>query len=260
MSTAAPIVQLGKASKRFKTGTLALEDVSLSIHPGEFISIVGPSGCGKSTVLRLVAGLERASSGVVLSPATDLAHTQGSTAFVFQEATLMPWANIFDNVWLPLRLQGVSRAQASVRILSALKSVGLEDFARAYPAELSGGMKMRVSIARALVTEPSVLLMDEPFAALDDLTRHHLNSDLLQWQADRSIATLFVTHNIAEAVFLSHRILVMRGRPGAITHEIHINEPYPRSQVWRDSETFFHHCRELHSALAAPSPGQGLSP
>ena len=161
----------------------------------------------------------------------------------------MPWASVFDNVWLPLRLQGSSRDTSCARVDAALKSVGLEDFAQAYPAQLSGGMKMRASIARALITDPKMLLMDEPFAALDDFSRHRLNDDLLLWQQERSIATLFVTHNIAEAVFLSNRVLVMGARPGRIIHEISIDEPYPRRSVFRESLRFVDYCRTLATAL-----------
>jgi NitT/TauT family transport system ATP-binding protein len=161
----------------------------------------------------------------------------------------MPWTSVFNNVWLPLRLQGLSRDESHTRVTQALKSVGLEDFAQAYPAQLSGGMKMRASIARALITEPKILLMDEPFAALDDLSRYRLNDDLLRWQQDTSISTLFVTHNIAEAVFLSKRILVMGARPGRIVQEVTIDAPYPRSPSFRESSDFLSYCRSLSSAL-----------
>jgi NitT/TauT family transport system ATP-binding protein len=244
-----PIVQLNRVFKRFESGTLAISDVSLTADPGEFISIVGPSGCGKSTILRLVAGLETASSGNIQAPAITFPQSQGSTAFVFQEPTLMPWASVFDNIWLPLRLQGMGRREASSRISAVLKTVGLEDFSHAYSSQLSGGMKMRVSIARALITRPNVLLMDEPFAALDDFTRQQLNNDLLHWQTERSIAILFVTHNIAEAVFLSHRVLVMSPRPGKIARELFIKAPYPRTTAFRNSNEFMHYCRELTEAL-----------
>lgn len=248
ISTPLPTAELVDTSKQFSTGVLALSSVSLSISSGEFVTLLGPSGCGKSTVLRLIAGLELPSSGVVRSPAQQ--HTQEyATAFVFQEPTLMPWTSVFDNVWLPLRLQGSSRDTSYARVDAALKSVGLEDFAQAYPAQLSGGMKMRASIARALITDPKILLMDEPFAALDDFSRHRLNDDLLHWQQERSIATLFVTHNIAEAVFLSNRVLVMGARPGRIIHELTIDEPYPRRPEFRESMRFVDYCRALATVL-----------
>ena len=252
LPTNPPTAEIIKASKRFDTGVLALSEVSLSIGSGEFVTLLGPSGCGKSTILRMLAGLEIPSAGIVHVP-TEYGAQQYATAFVFQEPTLMPWASVFHNVWLPLRLQGFSRSHSRARVEAALKSVGLEDFAQAFPRQLSGGMKMRVSIARALITEPKILLMDEPFAALDDLSRHRLNNDLLHWQQERSIATLFVTHNIAEAVFLSSRVLVMGARPGRIVQERAIDDPYPRASTFRDSERFSNHCRALASALAQPT-------
>jgi NitT/TauT family transport system ATP-binding protein len=161
----------------------------------------------------------------------------------------MPWASVFDNVWLPLRLQGLSQRESKSRVFAALKSVGLEDFASSFPSQLSGGMRMRASITRALITDPKILLMDEPFGALDDFTRQKLNDDLLRWQQERAVATLFVTHNIAEAVFLSQRVLVMQARPGKIMHTLRINEPYPRTPAFRTSMTFLNYCRELSVAL-----------
>lgn len=246
-ATATPLVELREASKRFKSGTLALSDISLSVDAGEFVTLLGPSGCGKSTVLRMIAGLDSPSAGSVHAPA--LTNVKDSTAFVFQEATLMPWATVFDNVWLPLRLQGFAQGEIKSRVFAALKSVGLEDFASSFPSQLSGGMRMRASITRALINDPQILLMDEPFSALDDFTRQKLNDDLLRWQQERAVATLFVTHNIAEAVFLSQRVLVMQARPGKIMHTLHINEPYPRAPAFRTSMTFLNYCRELSTAL-----------
>lgn len=245
--TAKPLVELKEASKRFKSGTLALSDLSLSIDAGEFVTLLGPSGCGKSTVLRMIAGLDSPTGGSVRAPS--LMTEKDSTAFVFQEATLMPWASVFDNVWLPLRLQGLAQKEVKSRVLAALKSVGLEDFAHSFPSQLSGGMRMRASIARALINDPKILLMDEPFGALDDFTRQKLNDDLLRWQQERAVATLFVTHNIAEAVFLSQRVLVMQARPGKIVHTLRINEPYPRVPAFRTSMNFLNYCRELSDAL-----------
>jgi NitT/TauT family transport system ATP-binding protein len=233
--------------KRFATGLLALDDVSLHVDQGEFVALVGPSGCGKTTVLRLAAGLEKPTSGTVDAPAV---RGRGvSTAFVFQEPTLMPWASVFDNVWLPLRLAGVSRAEADDRVMTMLLSVGLGDFAQAYPAELSGGMKMRTSIARSLVTEPSVLLLDEPFAALDEITRCRLNEDLLTWCAARRLTVLFVTHSIYEAVSLSRRVLVMSARPGRIVAEVRVDPSAPRDAAFRTSAEYLAACREVSKAL-----------
>lgn len=248
MPTAPPVITLDHVEKRFAGGLLAVADVSLQVGANEFVALLGPSGCGKSTVLRLVAGLDTPSAGRVDSPALSAPPT-ADTAFVFQDATLMPWASVFDNVWLPLRLAGISRAAARERIDAALQSVGLQDFAGAYPAELSGGMKMRASIARALVTQPRVLLMDEPFAALDEFTRQRLNADLLSWWQARPLALLFVTHSIFEAVFLSQRVVVMGARPGRVVAEFDIAEPHPRSAAFRTSTRYAETCAAISAAL-----------
>jgi len=242
------VIALEQVEKRFASGLLALSDVSLQVGGTEFVALLGPSGCGKSTVLRLAAGLEQPSSGRISAPALS-ANTTADTAYVFQDPTLMPWASVFDNVWLPLRLAGVSRPQARERIEAALQSVGLHDFALAFPAELSGGMKMRASIARALVTQPRVLLMDEPFAALDEFTRQKLNTDLLTWWLARPLALLFVTHSVLEAVFLSQRVLVMGARPGRVLAEVTIHEPYPRHAAFRTSTRYLQACAEITQAL-----------
>ena len=244
-----PLISLHQVDKRFADGLQALDSVSLCVSAGEFVALLGPSGCGKSTVLRLAAGLETASSGELSAPAL-LPGRDSQTACVFQEPTLMPWASVFDNVWLPLRLQGRSRADAATEVRQVLASVGLADFEQAYPAALSGGMKMRASIARALVTRPRVLLMDEPFAALDDITRQKLNTDLLAWWHGRAMAALFVTHSVAEAVFLSQRVLVMAARPGRVVAELAIDQPYPRQPDFRHSPAFAQACRQLGAALA----------
>ena len=249
--SSSPVISLQQVDKRFASGLLAVQGVSLSVAQGEFVSLLGPSGCGKSTVLRLVAGLEAASAGRVEAPATRSGDStnEAQTAFVFQESTLMPWASVFDNVWLPLRLAGLKRTAAAPRVRAALAHVGLSDFERAHPAELSGGMKMRASIARALVTRPRALLMDEPFAALDEITRQKLNADLLAWWSSQQLATLFVTHSVFEAVFLSQRVLVMGARPGRVVAEIDIAEPYPRTPEFRTSQRYAQACRELSLAL-----------
>ena len=274
-SSALPLIRLQQVDKHFNNGLQALQGVSLEVDAGEFVALLGPSGCGKSTVLRLVAGLDTASAGQVTAPALRVDGQAGgpaggpasgpasgggrgdtTTAFVFQEPTLMPWATVFDNVWLPLRLQGVRRAAAAPAVRQVLGRVGLADFEAARPAQLSGGMKMRASIARALLTRPRVLLMDEPFAALDDITRQALNADLLQWwQADGrpagGMTALFVTHSVAEAVYLSQRVLVMAARPGRVVAELRIAAPYPREPGFRHSAVFHDACRALGEALAA---------
>jgi NitT/TauT family transport system ATP-binding protein len=226
----APLVSLRHISKRFPNGTLALQDMSLDVGDHEFISFLGPSGCGKSTALRLVAGLTRPTSGeLAWQQAPQHQVVERDLGFVFQEPTLMPWATVFDNVFLPLRMAGLSRDAANGTVTEALAMVGLSRFAGVYPRELSGGMKMRVSIARALVTRPRLLLMDEPFAALDEMTRSKLNNDLLAIWTEHRFTIIFVTHSVYESVYLSNRIVVMAPRPGRVVEEIRIDEPYPRN-------------------------------
>ena len=247
-----PIVSLTDISKTFSNGTIALARMSLEIGQGQFVSLLGPSGCGKSTVLRIIAGLGEPTSGRIDWPtATHDAAGQPhrDIGFVFQEPTLMPWASVYDNVRLPLRLQHVSAAASRDRILEALAMVGLESFANSYPRELSGGMKMRVSIARALVTRPKVLLMDEPFAALDEITRNRLNDDLLRLWQDQHWTVVFVTHSVYESVYLSNRIVVMAARPGRVVDDIAVEAPYPRDDVFRTSNTYNDFCRQASAAL-----------
>jgi NitT/TauT family transport system ATP-binding protein len=235
------VVTMRNVSKLFSNGTLALKDMSLDVHRGEFLSLLGPSGCGKSTALRIIAGLGEASSGQVDWPSSQIdshGKPKGDIGFVFQEPTLMPWATVFNNVYLPLRLSGVSRSQAKPRIMEVLASVGLADFHAAYPRELSGGMKMRVSIARALVTKPKLLLMDEPFAALDEITRQKLNDDVLRLWRDTGITVIFVTHSVFESAFLSNRIVVMRARPGQVYTDLAIKTSLERDSHYRTSEEY----------------------
>jgi NitT/TauT family transport system ATP-binding protein len=250
----APLVSLHAVTKIFSNGTVALKDMSLDIGQGEFVSLLGPSGCGKSTVLRIIAGLGDATSGDVEWPSA--AHDvegrpERQIGFVFQEPTLMPWATAFNNVWLPLRLQRVSRAAARDRVMEALAMVGLEKFADAYPRQLSGGMKMRVSIARALITRPKLLLMDEPFAALDEITRFKLNEDLLDLWQQFGWTVVFVTHSVFESVYLSERVVVMAARPGRVVGELSIDAPYPRGNDFRTSTPYNEYCRQASDALHA---------
>jgi NitT/TauT family transport system ATP-binding protein len=242
-----PVVTLSGVGKRYANGTLAVQGVELAIGQGDFVSLLGPSGCGKSTVLRMVAGLMAPTTGSIeMAGGGD---ATGDIGFVFQEPTLMPWSNALKNVMLPLRLAGVNRGEAADRAAAALASVGLAGFEKSYPRALSGGMKMRVSIARALATKPRLLLMDEPFAALDEITRHRLNNDLLTlWQAERFTA-IFVTHSVFESVYLSRRIVVMAARPGRVVEDIEVNAPYPRDEVFRTSAEYAAHCREVSQAL-----------
>jgi NitT/TauT family transport system ATP-binding protein len=244
---ATPLVALRGVGMRFPNGTEALAGVDLEVGAGEFLSLLGPSGCGKSTVLRLIAGLIRPSSGEVAFP--DGARAPGGIGFVFQDATLMPWATALANARLPLRLRGMARGEAEERAAAALAAVGLSGFERAWPRELSGGMRMRVSIARALVTGPSLLLMDEPFAALDEITRHRLNDDLLRLRAESGVTVVFVTHSVFESVYLSSRVAVMAARPGRVAASLPIDAPSPRPPGFRTSAGFAGLCREVAAAL-----------
>ncbi len=243
-----PIITLNRVSRRFGRDVLAVDDVSLTINQGDFITFLGPSGCGKSTALKMIAGLLPVSSGTItITPPQG--KSEQDLAFVFQEPTLMPWATVFDNVYLPLRLAGVSRAQAEPRVRAVLVDVGLSKFEKSYPRELSGGMKMRVSIARAMVTEPRLLLMDEPFAALDEMTRFKLNNDTLALWQSQQFTTIFVTHSVYESVYLSNRIVVMAARPGRVVAEIAVNEPYPRSDAFRNTARYAQLCVQVSQAL-----------
>ena len=234
----------------FANGTEALRGLDLSLFEHEFLSLLGPSGCGKSTALRLIAGLAEPSAGRILWPGNDQTTDRRlAVGFVFQEATLMPWATAFDNVYLPLRLEGHSRSAAASRVESALGMVGLQGFEDAYPRELSGGMKMRVSIARAIVTEPNLLLMDEPFAALDEITRFKLNDDLLALWQDKRWTVVFVTHSVFESVYLSNRIVLMSARPGRVSAEVAIDSPYPRTEAFRTSTPYNDFCRSVSGEL-----------
>jgi NitT/TauT family transport system ATP-binding protein len=213
------VLRIEQVGRRFAGGVEALRDVSLTIGAGDFVALLGPSGCGKSTLLRLIAGLDQPDSGA-LTWQEGHAPGPGGIGFVFQDATLLPWASTLDNVYLPLRLRGVPRARAIGDIGAVLDRVGLAGFERARPAQLSGGMRMRVSIARALVTRPALLLMDEPFAALDEFTRHRLQADLLALWQSLGCTVVFVTHSIYEAAFLAQRIVLMTPRPGRIATEL----------------------------------------
>jgi NitT/TauT family transport system ATP-binding protein len=242
-----PLLRLDAVGKRFPGGVTAVENVSLAIAEGDFLALLGPSGCGKSTLLRMIAGLAEPSAGRL----DWQADVSGQIGFVFQEPTLMPWATALRNVALPLELAGTSRAEAERRARESLARVDLTGFESTYPRQLSGGMKMRVSIARALVTQPRLLLMDEPFAALDEITRHRLNEDLLRlWQQERFTA-IFVTHSTFESVFLAERIIVMSPRPGRITAERHIPAADRATPEFRTSDIYAAHCRAVSHALSA---------
>ena len=250
----ANVLRMTEIDKTFTGGVVALRRLTLDVNEGDFISLLGPSGCGKSTALRLIAGLMRPTLGKI---AWEGGQGKDDLGVVFQEPTLMPWATVAQNVWLPFRLRGQSFAAVRDRIEEVLGLVGLEKFGSAYPRELSGGMKMRVSIARALVTNPRLILMDEPFAALDEITRQKLNDDLLSMKAQIGATVIFVTHSVFESVFLSDRILVMAARPGRIIKEITVDAPYPRGIEWRTSPEYARIARETSDTLlGALAPGE----
>jgi NitT/TauT family transport system ATP-binding protein len=251
MSVHGAIVSLSGVGKTFDNGTVALRGLDLKVRQGEFVSLLGPSGCGKSTALRIISGLNAPSVGAV-EWADDAAASLG---FVFQDPTLMPWADVAGNVRLPLKLAHRDEREADTAVARALDRVGLSDFSRSPPRELSGGMRMRVSIARALVTEPQLLLMDEPFAALDEITRFKLNNDLLSLWYELKRTVVFVTHSVFESVYLSQRIVVMTPRPGRVFAEMNIDAPYPRDERFRTSSEYAAYCRKVGEALQAATAG-----
>jgi len=243
------MLTLSQITKNYPNGLTALDRVDLTIAEGSFTSIVGPSGCGKSTLLRMIAGLDTPTTGAILG------RPEGEIGLVFQDATLMPWADVEANVYLPLRLAGVARTDAAARIADSLALVGLSDFAHAYPRALSGGMRMRVAIARALVTRPRLLLMDEPFAALDEITRNKLNDDLLRLWREQGFTTVFVTHSVFESAYLSTDIAVMTPRPGRVLALHRVAGPPERGAGFRASPAYIDACqavsRDLERAMAA---------
>jgi NitT/TauT family transport system ATP-binding protein len=251
-----PLVAFRDVGKSYPNGIVALDGFDLSVRPGEFLTLLGPSGCGKSTALRILAGLTEPTSGTVEWAGADPAArpNRRNIGFVFQEPTLMPWATVESNVRLPLRLKGLD-ADRVPRVHAALERVGLAGVAQLYPRELSGGMKMRASIARALVLEPPILLMDEPFAALDEITRFRLNDDLLALWRTLGKTVVFVTHSVFESVYLSNRIVVMTPRPGRVFRALAIDAPYPRDELFRTSAEYAAWCRLASRALADAAAG-----
>ncbi len=250
-------VRLRSVTKVYDNGVMALGPLDLDVGRGEFVSLLGPSGCGKSTALRLIAGLSAPTAGTVaVARRSSEVSARHSIGFVFQEPTLMPWTSVRENVRLPLKLAHAPVAEANARVAEALAQVALSEFADAYPRELSGGMKMRVSLARALVTDPDILLMDEPFAALDEITRFRLNNDLLSLWRDLRKTVIFVTHSVFESVYLSQRVIIMTSRPGRIGAEVRIDAPEPRDEDFRTSAEYAAYCREVSHALAPLHYGQ----
>jgi NitT/TauT family transport system ATP-binding protein len=239
------IAVLNQVSKTFDNGVEAVQSLSLDIAVGERLSLLGPSGCGKTTVLRMLAGLETPSGGDISINRDDA----DQIGFVFQSPTLLPWKTVFENVWSPLQLRGVSKAEAQSEIEDLLERVYLADFKDAYPRELSGGMQMRVSIARALVMKPKLLLMDEPFAALDEMTRFKLNDLLLEQQKREQFALLFVTHSVFESAYLCDRVAIMTNRPGRLHRIVDTSSKEVRDETYRTSRAYIDICREISGHL-----------
>ena len=243
------IINLNEVSKTFDNGTIAVQGMSIDVLKGQFISFLGPSGCGKSTVLKMISGLLKPTTGEIVFNNSSFGSEEIEIGYVFQDATLMPWATVSENVYLPLRLKGISKSQASNEIERVLTQVGLKDFYNSYPRELSGGMKMRVSIARALIMKPKLLLMDEPFAALDEMTRFKLNDDVLNFWEDGNLTVIFVTHSVFESVYLSNRVVVMAPRPGRVIADLLLNNDYPRSEKYRTTSNYAKNCRLISKHL-----------
>ena len=241
-----PLLTMSHVEKTFNGDVVALRDMNLSVNDGDFMSLLGPSGCGKSTALRLISGLIHPTRGKI---GWEGGQGKDDLGVVFQEPTLMPWATVAENVWLPFRLKGVPFAQVENEVSKSLALVRLENFHDSFPREFSGGMKMRVSIARAMVTKPRLILMDEPFAALDEITRFKLNNDLLALKSAIGCTVIFVTHSVFESVFLSDRIVVMAARPGRVIHELTVDTPYPRHEAFRTSAEYAAHTRAASDAL-----------
>ncbi len=249
MSSSAPIVEFRQATKRFGDGPPVLDRFDLTARPGDFISLIGPSGCGKSTLLRLISGLSPLTEGTLLVEGRPPELAARDLAYVFQEPTLLPWLTVAHNVEVPLQLRGVGAAERAAARDRALALVRLSDYGMRYPRQLSGGQKMRVSIARALAVAPHIVLLDEPFGALDEMTRDHLNEELLAIREQQLWTTFFVTHSVSEAVFLSNRIIVMSANPGRIHREVAVEFPYPRTEETRQSDAFQHQVAEVSRLL-----------
>jgi NitT/TauT family transport system ATP-binding protein len=249
-----PEVELEGVSKRFRNGTLGLEGISLTVERGEFVTFLGPSGCGKSTLLKLVSGLNSISEGKVQVNGMTPRNACELMSFIFQDATLLPWRTVEQNVGLELELERAARPERKDRVGRMLELVGLSHVADSYPRQLSGGMKMRASIARALVTRPRILLMDEPFAALDEMARDRLNEEVLRLYLEQKWTVLFVTHSVAEAVFLSSRIVILAAHPGRIAHDVKVALPWPRTAETRESKAFGEQVAQISHLLRGVYP------
>jgi NitT/TauT family transport system ATP-binding protein len=249
---AAHALRVDNVVKRFETAEgafVAVDDVSLTVHPGEFLSVIGPSGCGKSTLFNIIGGLQGEYDGRVTVGSTVITGPHPSIGMVFQEESAFPWRTVLDNVAFPLEIVGVPKAERLARARHFVELVGLSGFERSFPSELSGGMRQRVAIARTLVSEPRILLMDEPFAALDEQTRLLLGDKVLQIQQALHQTTLLITHNITEAVQLSDRVLVMTYRPGRVKRIVDIDLPRPRTSEVVGSDAFGHYVAAIWSDL-----------
>ena len=244
----APQVAMSAVSKRYGSSTI-LQHIDLTIAKGEFVSLIGPSGCGKSTLLKLISGLTTATDGSIEVDGMTPVNARETISYIFQDATLLPWRTVTSNVGLGLELEHVSREVRKQKVQSLLDLVGLAHVAQSYPRQLSGGMKMRVSVARALATRPRLLLLDEPFGALDEMTRDRLNEELLRLKTEQNWTAVFVTHSVAEAVFLSTRVIVLAPSPGRIAQEIAITLPFPRTSATRESPQFESLVTEVSRAL-----------
>ena len=253
------MVSLENVSKQFRSGALALQDISIRIEKGEFVSFLGPSGCGKSTLLKLVAGLVPATSGALSVNGMAPANARELMSFIFQDATLLPWRTVFENVGLGLELEHKSRAEREEKTAAMLELVGLRHVAQRFPRQLSGGMKMRVSIARALASRPQILLLDEPFAALDEMNRDRLNEELLRLYLEQHWTVLFVTHSVAEAVFLSTRIVVLAPHPGRVAHVVPIDLPFPRTAKTRLSRAYEECAADVSRLLRSVQALEGVA-
>ncbi len=233
-----PYIKLENLTKRYANGNVVLDQINLDFQKGEFVSLIGPSGCGKSTLLKLISSLTPITSGSISIDGMQPVNAREIMSFIFQDATLLPWRTVEANVGLGLEIEGIPKFTRLEKVNSLLALVGLEQVGKKFPRELSGGMKMRVSIARALATTPEILLLDEPFAALDEMTRDRLNEELLRLREQSGWTGIFVTHSVAEAVFLSTRIIVLSANPGQVAQDIPVNFPFPRTEELRLSTEY----------------------
>jgi len=249
-----PEIEILGVTKRYGEARAVLDSINVVIEKQEFVSIIGPSGCGKSTVLKLIAGLSSPSSGTIRVDGMTPLNARETVSFVFQDATLLPWRTVKQNIGLGMELERVPKDRREKEIDILLELVGLKPVSESYPRELSGGMKMRVSIARALATHPRLMLLDEPFAALDEMTRDRLNEEILRLRAEQRWTAVFVTHSVPEAVFLSDRILVLAPNPGRVYAEFRVDLPVPRTSAVRSSRQFDAFASQVAHALRETIP------